>query len=40
MSKRRIKSFVPAGIAPTIGYTGLVLGPFSSNLLLSADRTA
>jgi hypothetical protein len=40
MSKRGLKELAPAGIAETIGYTGLMLGPFSSNLFLFADRTA
>jgi methyltransferase family protein len=40
MSKRRLKELAPAGIAATIDYTGLMLGPFSSNLFLFADRTA
>jgi hypothetical protein len=40
MSKRRLKALVPPGIAPTIGHTGLMLGPFSSNLFLFVDRTA
>jgi hypothetical protein len=39
MSKRRLEELAPVGIAATIGYTGLMLGPFSSNLFLFADRT-
>ncbi len=35
MSKSNLRSFAPDGSKPTIGYTGLLLGPFSSNLYLS-----
>jgi len=34
MSKQRLRAAVPAGMPASIGYTGLPLGPFSSNLFL------
>jgi methyltransferase family protein len=37
MSKDRLRSLAPAGAA--IAHTGLMLGPFSSNLLLFIDET-
>jgi hypothetical protein len=35
MSASRLKSVVPSGARHQIGYTGLRLGPFSSNLYLA-----
>jgi Methyltransferase domain len=40
MSQQRLRDLVPPGIAASIGYTGIPLGPFSSNLFLFADRRA
>jgi hypothetical protein len=34
MSKQRLRAAVPAGTSASIGYTGIPLGPFSSNLFL------
>lgn len=34
MTKKRLLALAPVGTNPTIGYTGLHLGPFSSNLFL------
>jgi len=34
MSKRRLRDLVPAGVEASVGYTGLVLGRFSSNVFL------
>lgn len=38
MTKRRLIELVPTGVKASIGYTGLQLGPFSSNLYLLASR--
>jgi hypothetical protein len=35
MSARHLSSLVPPGSANQVGYTGLLLGPFSSNLFLA-----
>jgi 2-polyprenyl-3-methyl-5-hydroxy-6-metoxy-1,4-benzoquinol methylase len=35
MSARHLSSLVPPGSAHQVGYTGLLLGPFSSNLFLA-----
>ena len=35
MSARHLSSLVPPGSAHQVGYTGLLLGPFSSNLFLT-----
>ena len=40
MSRSGLASLVPAGTVATIGYTGLRLGPCSSNLFLHVDQTA
>ena len=40
MSKRRLAAAVPPGRRFKIGYTGLWLGPFSSNLYLLIDQAA
>lgn len=40
MSRRRLAALVPAGARATIAYTGLRLGPLSSNLFLYVDRAA
>lgn len=40
MSRQRLASLVPAGTAAEIAYTGLQLGPCSSNLYLFVDQTA
>ena len=37
MTRERLASLAPAGAM--IGYTGLRLGPFSSNLILFVDQT-
>src|SRR3954468_8746754 len=37
MSRQHLASLTPEGIAPVIGYTGIRLGPFSSNLFLLLD---
>jgi hypothetical protein len=34
MSRHRLRELVPAGVTAAVGYTGLPLGPFSSNLFL------
>ena len=34
MSARHLSSLVPTGSPHQVGYTGLLLGPFSSNLFL------
>lgn len=39
MSKGGLTALCPPGIAPTVGYTGIALGPLSSNLFLFADWT-
>jgi SAM-dependent methyltransferase len=39
ISKHRLASLAPPGIESMVGYTGLMLGPFSSNLFLFADRS-
>ena len=38
MSQRRLRSLVPPGAAFKLGYTGLKLGPFSSNIFLFLHR--
>ena len=38
MSRRRLRSLVPPGAAFKLGYTGLKLGPFSSNIFLFLHR--
>jgi hypothetical protein len=38
MSRARLQALVPAGLAPVIGYTGLMLGPLSSNLFVFIDE--
>lgn len=38
MSRRRLRSLVPPGTAFKLGYTGLKLGPFSSNIFLFLHR--
>jgi hypothetical protein len=38
MSKRVLGGLAPRGMRARIGYTGLRLGPFSSNLFLLLDR--
>jgi SAM-dependent methyltransferase len=40
MSRRYLASLAPEGSAPAIGYTGIRLGPFSSNLFLYIDGSA
>jgi hypothetical protein len=40
MSRRRLAALAPAGRASTIGYTGLMLGPLSSNLFLFIDQSS
>jgi hypothetical protein len=37
MSKQRLHAAVPGGMASSMGYTGIPLGPFSSNLFLFID---
>jgi SAM-dependent methyltransferase len=37
MSWHRLAALAPEGSVPVIGYTGIRLGPFSSNLFLSID---
>lgn len=39
MSKDRLAALVPQGMEARIGRTGIMLGPFSSNLFLYVDRT-
>jgi Methyltransferase domain len=34
MSRQRLAGLAPAGCSPVIGHTGIMLGPFSSNLYL------
>jgi SAM-dependent methyltransferase len=38
MSWRRLSALIPEGMVPAIGHTGIMLGPFSSNLFLFIDR--
>ncbi len=38
MSKRRLSTLAPPGVAARIGHTGIMLGPFSSNLFLFVDQ--
>jgi hypothetical protein len=38
MTKRRLIELVPVDVKASVGYTGLKLGPFSSNLYLLARR--
>ncbi len=40
MSRRRLARLVPAGTRAETAYTGLRLGPFSSNLYLFVDQSA
>jgi hypothetical protein len=40
MSKDRLRRLIPASLRATIGYTGLPLGPFSSNLFLHIAGTS
>lgn len=40
MSKPRLASLIPAGCDAIVGYTGIMLGPFSSNLFVFLDQTA
>ena len=40
MSRQRLASLSPEGTMPVIGHTGIMLGPFSSNLFLFADASA
>jgi hypothetical protein len=40
MSRHRLLDLVPAGGTAAVGYTGLSLGPFSSNLFLFVDDSA
>ena len=37
MSWKRLSALAPEGVVPVIGYTGIMLGPFSSNLFLYID---
>ncbi len=37
MSRKRLASLTPEGMAPVIGHTGIMLGPFSSNLFFFID---
>jgi hypothetical protein len=39
MSPRRLVSLVPPGLPSRVGFTGLRLGPFSSNLYLAIGRS-
>jgi SAM-dependent methyltransferase len=40
MSRRHLATVCPPGLAPQIRYTGIKLGPFSSNLLLYLENPA
>lgn len=40
MLRGRLAAVAPAGFVPVIGYTGIMLGMFSSNLFLFIDTSA
>ena len=40
MSRQRLAALSPEGTVPVIGHTGIMLGPFSSNLFLFVDASA